>query len=263
MSSFTTRVTDAWETASDHLVLALVPVVTALLNTEKIGAILGFDGTHIGMRFGLPAGIVDLWQFTSVPTTGLAVQIGIPITGPEAALLVPLGLGINAVLMAGYFGSIRDVLQGEPFDFATNVRQYFSQFLGYTLIPIVLFAPLFVAGMQGRPAALGPVLAIGVLAFFVGSYLFFATPYLLVLAEMGVVRAAKRSFALAIDGGPYFRYALGYMGFVIVTSVLITGVVVNLGIAGVLIGTVGVAPLGLTLNIATMQFVKDLEASAT
>lgn len=259
MPSFTTRVENAWNRASQHLVLALVPAFTALLNIEKIEKVLRFDGMHTGFKFALPTSVVDLWQFTSVPNTGLTVSAGIPLTLPEALLIVPLGFVLTPILMAGYFGSLRDILTSETFDFAANARAYFWQFLFYELVPVVLLSPLLLAAIGGGPRALGPLFVIFLPAVLIGSYLFFATPYLMVLRETGLVLAAKRSYEFAIGGGAYLQFALGYAGFVVVASLLVTTVVVNLGAIGILLGTLGVAPLGLTLNLATMKFVADID----
>lgn len=60
MPPFLTRLADGWARGSDHLALALVPLLTSLLATEKIGRIAAFDGRHLGLRLGLPVGVVDL-----------------------------------------------------------------------------------------------------------------------------------------------------------------------------------------------------------
>ena len=75
MPSFTARLADGWKTSQAHLQLALVPLLTALFNTDKITTMLAADGIHFGLRLGLPATIIDLWQFVSVPNEG--VDIGL------------------------------------------------------------------------------------------------------------------------------------------------------------------------------------------
>jgi len=262
MPSFMTRVADAWDRASHHLALAFVPVVTALLNTENIEQILRFDGQHIGFKLGLPVSVVDVWQFTSVPNAGFNASVGLPVSWPAAILVIPLGLVVKAVLSAGYFGSLAEILGREAFDFLENAQTYFWQFLLYELVPVVIIAPLLVVGMQGDLRTLAPLIFVAVLAFLVGAYFFFATPYLVVLDERGLVPAAKRSYRFARQGGQYFEYALHYAGFVFLLSVLVTAVVVNLGPLGVLLGIVGVAPLGLALNLATMRFVAELDGGS-
>ncbi|MFD1586456.1 hypothetical protein ACFR9U_05645 [Halorientalis brevis] len=259
MSAFTERLVAGWERASRHLALALVPFVTALLNTRKIEQVLQFDGQHVGFKLGLPVGVVDVWQFTSVPNTGVTVSTGLPVSTPAALLFVPLGIAVKAGLLAGYFGSLRDVLATDAFDFAANARTYFWEFLLYELVPLVLVGPLVLLAMQGGLRAAGPLFVVLFPAIIVGSYLFFATPYLLVLHETGLVPAAKRSYALATAGGPYLGFALRFAALVLAVSAVVTVVVVNLGPLGIVLGTIGVAPVGVALNLATMEFVADLE----
>lgn len=61
---------------------------------------------------------------------------------------------------------------------------------------------------------------------------------LVVLHETDLVSAAGRSYSLAVTGGPYFSFAVGFAGFVLSSSLLATAVVVNLGLSGILLGVV-------------------------
>lgn len=111
MPSFTTRLQDGWDKSLEHLPLAIVPVVTALLNSEKLGSTLATDGFHFGVKLGIPFSIVDLWTFVDPPSQGATVNIGVPLVGfPLALLAIPLAVVIQAALGAGYFGSIEEAL---------------------------------------------------------------------------------------------------------------------------------------------------------
>lgn len=257
MPPFLTRLADGWTRGSDHLPLALVPLLTSLLATEKIGRIATFDGSHLGLRLGLPVGVVDLWQFVSVPNETVGVGLPLSDAWPLALALLPVAVVVRAGLAAGYFGSLADALDTGTFDFVANIRRHIVPFLWYTLVPVAAVAPFVILGLPDARVA-APFVAILIPAFLVAAYLFYATPYLVVLQEDDIVSALRASYGLAVAGGPYFRFAVGYAGFVLATSVAATAVVVNFGVVGVAIGAVAAAPVGLACNAATMRFVADV-----
>ncbi|MDZ7702567.1 MAG: hypothetical protein U5J98_11195 [Halobacteriales archaeon] len=258
MPPFTTRLAEGWDRALDHLALALVPVATALLATDKIGAIASFRGGHVGLRLGLPVGIVDLWQFVSLPNSSMTIGLPLPEALPLAVVVVPLGILLQAALSAGYFGSLESALRTGEFEFIVEVRRSFWPFLLYTVVPMVVALPLALLGLADSRGLL-PLLVVLVPVFLIAAYLFYATPYLIVLRDLDLLPAARRSYALASEGGPYLRFAGGYAGFVLAVSLVTTAVVVNLGLAGVAIGVVALAPVGLAANATAMRFVADLD----
>lgn len=258
MPPFTARLSEGFDRAVAHLPLALVPLVTALLATDKIRKVALFDGRHFGLRLGLPVGVVDMWQFVSVPNETAGVGLPLPESLPLAAVLIPLGIVVQAALASAYFGSLREALEIDTFDFVANLRRYFGPFLVYTVLPMLVVLPLALLELSGRRLYL-PLLVLLVPAFLVAAYLFYATPYLIVLRDVGLLPAARRSFALAVAGGAYFRFAAGYVGFVLGLSLLATAVVVNLGLFGVAIGALGLAPVGLAANATAMRFVADID----
>lgn len=270
MPKFTTRLTDGWERALQHLLLAGVPILFALFNTNKLLAILRFEGGHIGFRLGLPVSVITIWEFVSVPTSGVNVNTGLPVESlPVAVVTVPVLLLIQAVLTAGYFGSIRNILYGEPYAFASNCRRYFIPFLIITSVPTLLLLPL-AAGVVGTSVLSGGfggtslvILLIGVVGFVILGYLFYPVPYLIVLQQTGVVAAARRSYTLATQSGPYFAYTAGFGLFVLGVSPFATVLVVNIPVIGLLIGIIGGGILGLTANIMTMRFVSDIDSDST
>lgn len=256
MPSFTTRLADGWQRAQGALPLALVPAVVSLLATDKIGKVLAFDGRHIGLRIGLPAGIVDLWQFVSVPNEGVSIGVAGTDLTPVGLAVILIAVVIRAGLMAGYFGSLREALATDSYDFMTNLERHFLPFLVYTLLPVLVLAPLLlVSGRGGLPS----VVVVLVPVVIAVSYLFYATPYLIVLRGVGVLEAATGSYRLAVAGGPYLRFAAGFAGLVVGGSILATAVVVNLGAIGVALGFLGAAPVGLACNLATMRFIADID----
>jgi hypothetical protein len=265
MPAFTTRLADGWQRALDALPLALVPLVLAVADVEKIRSVVAFDGFHVGFRLGLPVSVVTLWQFVSVPQSGVNVDAGVPLEAlPLAVVTVPLFLVVQAGLAAGYFGAITEFLRSGEYRFVDNVREHFVSFLVLTALPVLVLLPvaLGVFGLGaagGRSMALLPVVVLGVPAFVLLSYLFYATPYLVVLRETGVLDAARGSYALAVAGGPYLAYAAGVALFVLVVSPLMTVLVVGVPFLGLPVGFLGGSVLGLALNVATMRFVSDVD----
>jgi hypothetical protein len=264
MPDFVTRLTDGWRRALRHYPLALVPTVLGATNADKLQAVLAFDGVHLGVKLGSPLSVVTVWQFVSVPNTGVDVETGVPIEMlPVAFVTVPVVLLVQSALTAGYFGSVADVVRGDDYDFVANVVAYVRPFLLLTLVPFLLLLPLAV-GMLGAGAGGGVplgavVVVVAVLVFVVLAYLFYATPYLVVLRDVDVVTAARGSYSLAVRGGPYVAYALGFAGFVLAVSPVATALVVNVPVLGILLGVVGGGALGLAANVTTMRFVADVD----
>ncbi|MFB6121868.1 MAG: hypothetical protein ABEJ78_00205 [Haloferacaceae archaeon] len=265
MPDFATRLADGWKRALRHAPLALVPIVLAATDADKIRSVVAFDGVHLGFKLGAPVSVVTVWQFVSVPDTGARVGTGVPLELlPFAVVTVPALLVVQSALTAGYFGSLAAVVRGEEYDFAASVAAYFRPFLVLALIPFLLLLPLALgvvgAGFGGGvPAGALAVVLVAIPVVVALAYLFYATPYLVVLRDVGVVDAARGSYALALRGGPYLSYFLGFALFVLVVSPVATAVVVDVPLVGVPLGVVGGGALGLAANLTTMRFVADVD----
>lgn len=266
MPGFVTRLSAGLDRADDNLALAGVPLLFALLQTDKLLAIATFDGGHVGFKLGLPLSVVTIWQFVSVPGNGVSVWTGHPIELlPVAVATVPILLVVQTALTAGYFGSLRHALDGEPLGFGDSVRRYFRPFLVVTVVPFLAVLPLAagalglgsLTGSGAAPAVL--VIVPALVGFLIAAYLLYATPYLIVLRDDGVIDAARRSYAFAVEGGPYASYAAGFALFVLLVSPVATALVVNVPLLGLPVGVLGGAYLGLGANFATMRFVADLD----
>lgn len=269
MPDFATRISSGMNRAFEHLQLTLVPIIFALLDANKILAITSFDGIHIGFKVGLPLSVVTVWQFVSLPSSGVAVRPGLPLDQlPVAIVTAPALLAIQAALTAGYFGSLRNALDDEPYRFIQNSRRYLVPFAVLTVLPFLILLP-FAIGVLGlgsltRSLSGAALLLIvpALVVFLVAGYLFYATPYLIVLRDTGVIDAARQSYALAIQGGPYLTYTGGFILFVLLVSPVVTGIVVNVPLVGIPLGIVGGGILGLGANFATMRFVADLDPAS-
>ncbi|WP_424002022.1 hypothetical protein ACOZ4I_00695 [Haloarcula salina] len=262
MPSFSTRLADGWERALDHLSLALVPLVLALSRTDKIGSVLAYDGVHVSLRLGIPASVVTLWQFVDPPSSAeFTVTTGLPLSVPFAATLVPAYVALEAALYAGYFGAIAAALVDRDRGFRASVGAYFAPFLVVTVLPYLVVLPvalgLFGLGTLGGGALVAVLVLLPVL--IVASYLLWATPYLVVLRETGLVAAARGSYELAVGGAPYFAYTAGYAGIVLLVSPFLSFMVVSVPLVGLPVGLAVASVLGLALNFVTMRFVADID----
>jgi hypothetical protein len=249
--SFVARVEHGWQRSLEHLPLAVVPLISSLLAVDNVRRVLEFRGAHFGLTLRFPTALPDLWSFVSVPSEGPGVHVSLNL------FLLPVLILVQSVLVAGLLGSVFEILRTGEYDFPANAKRYFAPVLVYeALVGVVSFTAFGVA------VATGPLALLLVPAFLVLSYLFYATPYLLVVADDPVGEALARSLEWALAGGPYFAYGAGYLLFVAVVSVVGTAVVVNLGAVGILLGAVVSAPVGLALTFATTGFVAQLADDA-
>lgn len=259
MPSITTRLSDGVDDALAHLPLALVPLALGLLDANKIQSVLAFDGVHVGVRFTLPASVLSMWSLVSVPNGG--VSAGVPpsaLRSPPVLALALGGLLASSVLSAGYFGSLANALAGESYRFVEHVRRYLPAFLVFTVAPVIALSPLVL--LVGAPSGLGIVVMLfALVAIAVATYLLYATPYLLVLRETDLLSAARASYALAVDGGAYLSYAVGFVAAVVVVSPVLSAFVVSVPLVGLAVGLPLGAVLGLAGNLATMRFVADID----
>jgi len=256
MPSITARLSDASDRLSDHGLwhYAFVPLLLAALNWTKIRQVLTSPtDIHVGFSFGIPLPVTDAWGFVSAPSGN-----GVNVAGPglfEVGLFA-FGVVLQGVLLAVYLGGLTRELRGEDARLGDAFQQYFVRFLGFTVVLLALFLPPVLFALGGR--AFLPLILFWMLVFFVGGYLLYAAPYLVVLHDSSLGEALSRSVSLALSSDAYFRYAVGYCAVVLVLSIPATLVVANLSALGVVIGVVGLAPVGLVFDTATLVFVADI-----
>jgi hypothetical protein len=252
MVEFAARLSEGWKFVEDHTTLAVVPFLSTFLGVSEMVRVLSFRGSHVGITFPFPAALVDLWTFVSVPNTG-------GIDGGAAFVVVATVLPIKAGLVAGYLGSIAEEFEVGRHDFSTNVTRYFLPMLGYVAV-VLLFGSgsILPVLFAGPPGAGGVAIVLFALVLLV-SYLFYATPYLVVLRDDGLVEAIRGSYAYAIKGEEYAAFGITYLLTATVLSTVGTTLTVNFGAVGILLGAVLAAPVGLAFNAAVMSFVRHLE----
>ncbi len=259
MPTFTARLADGWKRTGKNISLILVPILLGVMQTDSIRQILAYDGVHIGIKFGVPASVVTIWQFVSLPGSGVTANTGLPLSAPFAMIVIPGVILLRAGLSAGYFGTIAAELLDRHEGFAMSALTYFVPFLMITALPYVVLVPLALGLFGFGSLGDGGAVLLLIPAFIAAGYLFWATPYLIVLRRTGLVAAAGGSYKLAVNGGAYLSYTIGYVAFVFFASAITTAVVVNVPAVGIPFGILVGGFVGLTLNITTMRFVADID----
>ncbi|WP_135854590.1 hypothetical protein [Halorussus salinus] len=247
--SFGTRFTDGWQRAMDHLPLAVAPFASSLLAADNIRRVRAAEGVNLGMTFSFPSALPDLWTFVNVPNSGSGIYVS-----PTVALL-PIQILVEAVLVAGLLGSVAALIQNGRYDFADETREHFVPMLKYVaLVNLVTLSTVAFA-------VVSPLLLVVLIpALLVLKYLFYATAYLVAVADESLGDALGRSFRWASAGGPYLSYGVGYLLFAALVSIVTSAFVVNLGVVGIVVGAVATAPVALALTFATTEFVADMDA---
>ncbi|WP_458209321.1 hypothetical protein [Haladaptatus sp. NG-SE-30] len=229
----------------DLLPLAVVPLFATFLHVDNVRKVIAAPGLHFGVNFRFPTSIPTFWTFASVPNPDSGVFIS------PTLFFAPIFILLESALAAGYLGSVRDGIETGSFDFVQNIRSYFLPLLGYTLLVWLVQLLMFALGLL-----FFPLLLVGLVAMLVLAYWFYGAPYLVVVADLSLDDALRRSYDLATTDSAYFEFGTRYLVFVLVVSVIGT-LFVNLGIIGIVVGAVLAAPVSLALSVATVSFFLD------
>lgn len=255
--SFTGLVGDALDRCGDHLELAVVPFVAALLQVHRIRNVLADPSDfRAGIAFPVPGPLLDVWSFTT--TAGE----GVNVTAPEPPFLFayPVVVLVTAALTAVYVGSLDDVLRGREYDALANLRAYFVPFAAYGVLFAALGLGVVALGTVALAADDGAAVLLFVLLTFVSgaavSYLFYAAPFLFVIEDCGFVSGFRRSYALAVDGGDYAVFWVLHVVVGVVTSLPTSLLVYNVPVLGILLGAAVGAFVGLGFTAATLLFLR-------
>jgi hypothetical protein len=250
ISDLLSRATDALD---GRWGLAAVPAVVALLSVYR------FRPTpvdfHAGVSFGFPLPVSTGWNFLSLPASGFDPNLpfGDPVLGGATLAVTAL---VSAVLGAGYLGGLDRALDGDGLAFATDVRRHAVPILGFQLL-------VFAAGFAGIGVGLlaPPLLLLTLPLLLLGAYLLFPTPYLVVVEQVRLGPALRRSVALTGGGGDPLSYFFQYALAAAAVSIPATLVFVNLGVGGLVLGCLALAPVATVFDAATMAFVRDTVAA--
>lgn len=228
------------------LPLALVPLVTALLNVDDLTATAGTD-TLFSVSASFPVYRYDLWSIVDSPGDGVA-SASVPFDGMGSLALVVPTLGayvvVSGTLSAGYFGSIADGIATGRFDFVANVRRFAVRMIALEALVVAAILLAFVP-----LAAFPPLFALAVVALLVLSYLFFPTAYVLVLEDRGIGSAIRRAYGL-VDRHRPLRFFVALVAATALCSVPLS-VLAYSGPLPATIAAAVAAPIGLAFNVAT------------
>jgi hypothetical protein len=244
--AFLELLADSWRRRRPVEALVVVPLVNAFLQYGNVERVLAFDGVRFGVQFPFPAPLLTAWSFASVPQVG----DGLRIVGP--AWLFPVAVALEAVLVAGYLGSLDEGFHTGSYDFAANVVSYVVPLFAYTVLANAVVLGVGLLGLRVGVLAL----AVAIPTLLTLGYLFWATPFLVVVEDRGFLTALQRSATLAAGGGEYAEFFLKHLLVGAVVSVAVTPVMVNAGVAGVVIGAVVGAPIAFTFTLATLRFLR-------
>ncbi|WP_254766412.1 hypothetical protein [Salinilacihabitans rarus] len=287
-SRHVSRVTDRFD---DLVPFALVPVALSLFEFESVRRALdpSARGFSINVEFAFPTPLFHLWSLVDPPepsgppdigpgtgppiggpsgttaSSGLDVTIetpfetvALPLDAVGAAATVWIGAvvlayaALAAAVAAGYLGGIDRRLRRDPASIAACVVAYAPRLFAYYLVvfaAILALVPVLVVAP--------PLLVLALPAAVVLGYLFYAAPFLIVVDDAGVVESFRRSYGFAVEGGPYFRFALGHVLVAAGASIALS-VAVSAGPAGFVLALLAATPLGLVLTAATVSLVQDL-----
>jgi hypothetical protein len=230
--------------------LAAVPLVVTLFDVGRLRTLLRNTDRAFSVTFGVPRPVSSLFSFVNAQPNGVS---GFGSVAVFAVALVGSAV-VSGLLAAGYLGSIDAALDGR-IDFLGAVRSYGRPLVGFSLLEAAVTLTFVGMGIVAPPLLV--VFAVG---FLVLAYLFFATPYLVVVAELTLASALRRSVELATGDGRVLGFFLGYVLVSAILSVPISMLAFSSGLVGVAAAVVASTPAALLLNVATLLFVRDLVA---
>lgn len=209
---------------------AVVPFVLSLAAVEKVLS-AGGRGFSMNVKFALPADVATVWTLVDPPAQGVTLNTPVPLVA------LPIFLVVEAALVAGFLGGVRDAYRGRSPDFVGAASDHWLSILGVRVAQFVVFA-----GLGGAMLAAGPVgVLVALPLFFLLGYLIWGAPYLVVLRDSDAITALAESAEVARAGGDYLLFTIGYALAVAAGSVVLSPLVSTAGVVGVLVGAALVA----------------------
>ncbi|WP_232701370.1 hypothetical protein [Halobacterium wangiae] len=233
---------------------AVVPAVLTLFAFGKVAAAIDPSNVGVNVKFALPTDVATLWTVVDPPAQGVTLH------SPTPLLFVPIFLVVEAAVVAGYLGGIRDAHRDRDPDFLAAVEDHWLSILGVRVVQFLLFGGLAIVLLAGGA---GVLVVVGLPLVFVLGYLLWAAPYLVVLRGSDALTALAESATLALDGGDYLAFSAAYAVVVAVASVVLSPLVTSAGVVGVLVGTVLVAYPSLVGSAAATIVVDDVASAAS
>ncbi|MFC4541034.1 hypothetical protein ACFO5R_03710 [Halosolutus amylolyticus] len=293
------RVTDRIDAILPLALVPLLTSLLQVGNVQR--ALDPGSGVSINVEFAFPSPLLDLWTFADPPPpsvsrrrptvgdsppgsdpfadptgstgatgtggTGVPIEtpldgVGIPLESVGAAagawilLAILAYVAIASVLAAVYVGGLDRRLRRDPAAIVACASEYAPRFVLYNLVAIgaiLLLVPF---------ALVSPALIILALpAVVVVGYLFYAVPFLFVVADAPFVEAFRLSYGFAVGERAYLAFGLWHVGVAVVSSIVLS-LLVSAGPGGFLLALALAVPLSLVLTAATVSFLRDLVDSA-
>lgn len=241
------------------IALSIVNIILSLLDFEAINRALSFRGIHIGFKFHLPTIIVRLWDLVSLPggqgysaTTQLVPVEGMPMI--LVILFMLLLMLLTSIVAYIYLRIIvvKAIGREVPLNYIRIIDLFLFQLLIMALM--LLIVPIAFANI-----------ATGILFFIlmlIIYYFIYATPFIIVIHDKGVMEALKQSISLAMRG-EYLGFTLIYIVVTLILSPMYTILVVDGKIAGLIISLPLAGITGLWLTTATTLMIIELTTTTT
>lgn len=233
---------------------AVVPLALTLFAFGKVAAAAGGSNVAFNVKLSFPADVTTLWTVVDPPAQGVTLH------SPTPLLFVPVFLVVEAAVVAGYLGGIRNAHRDRDPDFLAAVENHWLSILGIRVVQFLLFGGLAVVLLAGDAGAL---LLLGLPLLLGLGYLLWAAPYLVVLRGSDALTALAESATLALSDGDYLAFSAAYAFAVAVASVVLSPLVTSSGVFGVLVGAALVAYPSLIGSAAATIVVDDAAAAAS
>ena len=241
--------------AKKAIILSLINIAFSLIDVDAISQALGFRGFHIGFKLSLPSIIVDLWDLVSLPGKGgfsigaysLVTGAMSPITAAVISLMVMFLMATVSYVYLRYL-TVKAI--------GVEVRPNYARILDLFVFELLVVA----IALLGIPLAVISVFLGGVVymvLMLIIYYFIYATPFLIVIYDKGVVESLKQSRQLAREL-EYFSYTLVYILITVVLSSIFTVLVVDAKMVGLLISLPLIGAVGLWLATSTTLMILKL-----
>jgi len=228
---------------------AVVPFALSLLAARKVSSAVaaGADGVSFSVKFALPADVPTLWTLVDPPAQGVSVSTPVPLVA------VPVFLVVEAAVVAGFLGVVRDAYRGDRPDFAAAAADHWVSVLGVRVVQFAVFVGLGTvlvgSGLFG--------VVVGVPLFVLLGYLLWGAPYLVVLRDSDALTAVAESVELASVGDRYLWFSVGYAVVAAAASLPASLLVSTAGLPGVVVGAAAVAYPALVASAAAAIVVDE------
>lgn len=237
----------------DSVQLAAVPVAATLLSGSKIARTLS-AGPGGGVSFPLPTGLPTLWTYVSVPSAAGTGSVGGPLSLVAFIPLFVVGLLVTAALEAGFLGSLMRRIDEEAIAFVESVKRFTLRMVGVNLLRAAIVLAVF-------PLLVVPPLAIVVVLGLM--YLVYGLPFEIVVHDADFRTALETTVSHAFDGGLYATFGVAHLILGAVASLLLTSLVRNGGLLGIVIATLVIAVPAVLVAAYGLLVFRDLTTTET